>query len=329
MNMLSRSASLTLLAGVVSVFQAVADPVLPFQKPIEQRLTNEIALGIGNQTTLNKALDAYQKKSKALSGDTTILNNLNNLLDTTTGYPPLISDAATTYLSYFQVQRDELYNQLRPAPLSSTRTSAVKKLAKLDNVLSNAVLATTISKQISDLQSAAQKIPDASNTIRMALKQPIRLSSMTAMIGALKFKSSSGYVSGGTNFATGEGAMVGDFAPVTGTLTFSAIAKGNYTRGITLHVEGISLLAGLTYPLGIGENSAFYDVTDLTSKNEYHFQCRSTFTNSVVTNSWLSIDYVGTNYLLGRFAFLGTNSIGPTNTSFVTVSEGNFQLNYH
>ena len=40
------------------VFRAAADPVFPYQEPIAQRLTNEIALGIEPQATLRKALNA-------------------------------------------------------------------------------------------------------------------------------------------------------------------------------------------------------------------------------------------------------------------------------
>ena len=332
MNMLSRSALLALLVGVAPVFQVSADPVLPYQKPIERRLTNEIALGLGDLTTLNKALDAYHKKSKSLSGDITILQNLNNLLDEEAGYPPLVAEAATNYLTDFQFRRDVLYEQLRPAPRSSTKDSAKKTLGKLDNALTSADLNhTNITKQLADLQSASQKIPSASNMVQMALKQPIRLSSMGAYVGALKFKSSNGYVTGGTNFVTSDGTAIGEFSPEAGTLTVAAIDNGTFTRGITLHVERIRPFAPVTYPLCVGENTAFYDVTDLSVSKEYHFLGSATMTNSVVTNAWLTIDYIGTNYILGRFAFRGTNmfplSATDTNTA-VTVSQGDFQLNY-
>ena len=331
MNMLSRSAFLSLLVGVASVFQAAADPILPYQQRIEMRLTNQIALGVGDLTTLNKALDAFHKKSKNLSGDITILQNLNNILDEELGYPPLISDAATDYLTDFSVRRDVLYELLRPAPRSSTKESARKSLGKLDNALSNAVIATNITSELSYLQTAAQKLNTSSNNVQMALKQPIKLSSMGAFVGALKFKSSAGYVTGGTNFATNPGTAVGEFSPQAGTLTLSAIDNGTFTRGISLHVEGIVPFAPVTYPLCVGNNTAFYDVTDTSVAKEYHFLGTASMTNSVVTNAWLTIDYIGTNYILGRFAFRGTNafptSASDTNTA-VTVSQGDFQLNY-
>ena len=331
MNMLSRSAFLSLLVGVASVFQASADPILPYQQQIEMRLTNQIALGVGDLTALNKALDAFHKKSKNLSGDITILQNLNNILDEELGYPPLISDAATDYLTDFSVRRDVLYELLRPAPRSSTKDSARKSLGKLDNALSNAVIATNITSELSYLQTAAQKLNTSSNNVQMALKQPIRLSSMGAFIGALKFRSSAGYVTGGTNFATNPGTAVGEFSPQAGTLTLSAIDNGTFTRGISLHVEGIVPFSPVTYPLCVGNNTAFYDVTDTSVAKEYHFLGNAAMTNSVVTNAWLTIDYIGNNYILGRFAFRGTNMFptpaSDTNTA-VTVSQGDFQLNY-
>ena len=87
-----------------------------------------------------------------------------------------------------------------------------------------------------------------------------------------------------------------------------------------------------TYPLAVGENAAFYDATDLAMRREYHFQGSSTLTNGTVTNAWLSLDFIGTNYILGRFAFVGTNMFPASATdsnTLVTVSQGEFQLNYN
>ena len=86
-----------------------------------------------------------------------------------------------------------------------------------------------------------------------------------------------------------------------------------------------------TYPLGVGHNFAFYNARDTHKKLDYFFQANPTITNSVVTNAFLTIDFIGTNYLIGRFAFVGTNTvpfdITDTNT-VATVSQGEFQLNF-
>ena len=332
MNMLSRSAFLSLLVGVVSAFQALADPILPYQQPIAAQLNNDLNAHTGDLKTLSKALDAYHKISKSLNGDVTILKNLNSLLDNTAGYAPLLSDAATSYLADFQGRRDAIREQLRPAPRSATKDSANRALAQLDNALSNAVLHTITSKRISDLQSAAQRLASASNTVQRALRQPLRLSSLGARIGVLKFKSNQGSVAGDTSFVTGAGTTIGDFAPAAGTFSVLAIDNGSFTRGIQIYAQGITTNFPATYPLAAGENSAFYDVTDVASQRPYQFQASSTLTNSLVTNAWLTIDFIGTNYILGRFAFRGTNttptSLSDSNLATVTVSQGDFQLNY-
>ena len=333
MNMLSRSAFLSLLVGVVSVFQAAADPILPYQQPIAAQLNNDLNAHTGDLKTLNKALDAYHKTSKSLNGDLTILKNLNSLLDTTAGYAPLLSDAAANYLTDFQVRRDAIREQLRPAPRSATKNSANRTLAQLDNALSNAVLHTVTSKRITDLQSAAQRLTSASNTVQRALRQPLRLSSLGARIGVLKFQSNRGTVAGDTSFLTSSGTTIGDFAPAAGTFSVLAIDNGSFTRGIQIYAQDITTNFPATYPLAAGENSAFYDVTDVASQRPYQFQASNTLTNSLVTNAWLTIDFIGTNYILGRFAFLGTNtaptSVANTNLSSATISQGDFQLNYN
>jgi len=307
-----------------------ADPILPYQQPIAAQLTNDLNSGGGDTATLNKALDTYHRNSKSLNGDISILRDLNNLLATTPNYPALLANAAADYLTDFQGRRDELYEQLRPAPRSTTKDSARKQLSRIDKALSNAEMAVVTSERIKHLGTAAEKFPNASNTVQRALKQPVGLSSVVAHIGALKFKATKGSITGGTNFQAGGGLAFGEFSS-NGVLSFSAIDNGSIVRGLHFHVEGISTNTPATYPLGVDHNSAFYDATDTATKREYHFQVNPAQTNATVPMAFLAVDYIGSNYLLGRFAFGGTNMFpnppDDTNTT-VTVSGGDFQLNF-
>jgi hypothetical protein len=320
------------LVATVALLDAGADPILPYQQPIAQQLTDDIAGGTGNQDAFNKALSAYHRASRSLSGDMGILRSLNDLLANEPNYPALLSAAADAYQNDFQARRDALAEQLRPAPRSTVKTSAQKLLTRLDGALSKAAAATTAAERIAALQSAAAKIPPASNTVQRAVKAPIGLSSMSARVGALRFQSTRGFITGGTNFDSGAGTTIGEFGSSNGVLTVSAIDNGSIVRGIHLHVEGISTNSPVTYPLGVDQNSAFYEATDVTRRREYHFQCDPTLTNGLVTNASLTIDFIGTNYLLGRFAFITTNynpvSVKDTNTT-ATISKGEFQLNFN
>jgi hypothetical protein len=322
---------LLLLASVALVLKSDADPILPYQQPIAAKLMDDINANNGDLQTLNRALTAYHKTSKSLSADLAILQNLNSILANTADYPPLIVDAANAYQNDFEAQRDALAQQLLPAPITELKTSARTSLGKLTKTLSNSVHATTISKLLGFLRTAASQVVSASNSVQRALKAPVGLSIMTAHIGALAFDSTKGFITGGTNFQTTDGGTIGEFAD-SGVLTVSAIDSGPIVRGIHLHVEGVGTNFPATYPLGVDGNRAFYDATDIPKKREYHFQVDPLLTNSVVTNAWLAIDFVGSNYMLGRFAFRGTNAnpfgAGDTN-AVVTVSSGEFQLNFH
>ena len=331
MRFFLRSLLLTASAAAVLVREASADPILPYQVPIAAQLTNDISNNNGDAATLNRALKAYHKTSKSLSTDISILQNLNSILANTAGYPPLIVNSSDAYQNDFQIRRDALEEQLLPAPLTESKETAQTSLAKLDKSLSNALAATSISKRLSNLRSAANQIPSTSNNIQRALKANVGLSIMKAQVGALDFKAEKGFITGGTNFQTSDGDAIGEITE-NGVLTFSAIDSGSIVRGIHLHIEGVTGNFPATYPLGVGGNRAFYDATDIPKKREYHFQADPLLTNSAVTSAWLSIDYIGSNYLLGRFAFRGTNSnpveVGDTNR-VVTVSAGEFQLNFH
>ena len=323
------SSLLMICVAPLLVFRAHADPILPYQRPIEQQLTNDINAGTGDANTLNKALDTYHRTSKNLNGDISILRDLNKLLAETPNYPALLADAASAYLLDFEIRQNVLTEQLRPAPLSSTRTSAEQMLAKIDKALSNAEIATVTSQRIKHLQTAAMTIPPTSNTVQKALKAKVGRSQLSARIGVVKSQSSKGGTTGGT-IQTTAGNGIGEFDETQRFLSFSAFDSGNIARGIHLHVEGISPLTPMTYPLGVDQNFAFYDATDTSNGREYHFVVAPNLTNSTVTNASLTIDYIGTNYVLGRFAFIGTNvfhASDDTNNT-VTVSQGRFQLNF-
>lgn len=330
-----------LVCSVLWIFAASpllhADPVLPYQDPIRQQIESDLSGGGGDVNTLNKALDTYHRNSRSLSGDIGILRDLNALLADMPNYPALLAAAADAYRGDFEGRRDGLREQLRPAPRSTTKDSANRLLRKIDKALGTADVATATSDQIKALGQAAARFPITSNTVRRALRAPIGLSSMVARIGALKFASSRGGITGGTNFNANQGATIGEFKGAQeeegkGILTISAIDNGNVVRGIHLHVEDITTNTPATYPLGVGENSAFYDATLVGRRREYHFQAAAAVTNDVVPNAFLTIDFIGSNYLLGRFAFVGTNlvPVSPTDTNLTAIiSEGEFQLNFN
>ncbi len=319
-----------LLVSATLALDSKADPILPYQDPIAAQINADLNAGTGDAKTLNRALTAYHKTSKSLSSDVSILQNLNTLLANTAGYPPLILNAADAYQVDFEGQRDTLNEQLLTAPITDARDSARTSLGKLTKTLSNSVHAPTISKRLSLLRNAGSQVISSSNAVQRALNANVGLSIMTAHIGALAFDSEKGFVTGGTNFQTTDGNAIGEFAE-SGILTLSAIDSGSIARGIHLHVEGVGTNFPATYPLGVGGNLAFYDATDIQKKREYHFQVDPLLTNSVVTNAFLTIDFIGSNYMLGRFAFRGTNAtpfdVTATNT-LVTVSSGEFQLNF-
>lgn len=322
---------LLLIASVALVASSSADPILPYQDPIAAQINADLNSGTGDAQTLNRALSAYHKNSKSLKSDVGILQNLNSILADTAGYPPLLLSASAAYQSDFEGRRDDLIQQLIPAPITESKEAAQTSLVKLTKSLLSAVTAPTFSKRLSFQMKAAGQINSSSNNIQRALKADPGLSIVKAQIGALDFNSEKGFVTGGTNFQTSDGQTIGEITE-SGVLTLSAIDSGSVARGIHLHVEGVTGDFPATYPLGINGNRAFYDATDVPKKREYHFQVDPLLTNSVVTGSFLSIDFIGTNYLLGRFAFRGTNShpieVGDTNT-LVTVSSGEFQLNFN
>ena len=320
--------SLMICAAPVALFQACADPILPYQQPIEQQLTNDLAIGNGDGNTLNRALAAFHRTSKSLSSDIAILRDLNHLLDETPNYPALLTNAVVSYTADFEARRDALVEQLRPAPISGTKTSAQRMLDKINAALSNAQNDTVLSRRIADLQTAATKIPPTSNTIQRALRTKVGLSVMTARIGALKFKSTRGGITGGT-FQTAVGNAIGEFTGSNGVLTISGFDNGAIARGIHLHVEGISSNTPATYPLGIDQNTAFYDATEVSRRREYHFAADPTLTNGFVPNATLTIDFISTNYVLGKFTFVGTNVVPccDTNTT-ASIHRGEFQLNF-
>jgi len=342
MRFLLRSA-LFAACGLLAV-RAVADPILPYQQPIAVQLTNDLNGGSPDTPTLQRALNSFHARSKNLRGDTTILRNLNNLLGGFAAYPPLLADAALDYQEDFQVRRDEITAQLLPAPISANKTAARTALTRVNISLSNAVIATTTARRIQRLQSAAQQLAAASNSVQRALRTRPGLSKMVARIGGLSFNSDRGQIIGSGDFFNNTGTTIGEFT-ADGVLSIGAVDSGPIARGLHLHLTGVSGPFPATYPLGAGENHAFYSATELRRNEEFRFGVAPALTNEVVMNSFVSIDYIGTNslfvsrtssipvsgYVLGRFAFVGTNQYAfnaNTNRATVTVSQGEFQLNF-
>ena len=338
-----RGSLLLTVAGLLA-WNAKADPILPYSQPVFVQLTNDIAVGSPDVKTLQRALKSFHATSKNLRGDANILRNLNTTLNPITGYAPLLTNAALDYQADFQLRRDGITEQLIPAPISANKTSARTALTRVNNSLSNAVLAATTARRIQHLQNAASQLTSASNSVQRALRTRPGLSKMVARIGGLSFNSDRGQIVGGGNFYNDEGGAVGRFSP-SGVLDLSAFDSGTVTRGLSFYVTGVGGNFPATYPLGVGANSADYDATDLGRQEAFHFRAEAALTNAVVTNAFVSIDYIGTNslylsstssipisgYVLGRFAFVGTNTSVlnvNTNRAAVTVSEGEFQLNF-
>jgi hypothetical protein len=317
------------IACATLVLCANADPILPYQQPIADQLAIDQGINNGDKT-INKAVNTFHKTSKSLNSDISILRSLNKLLADTPGYASLLDNAANAYQSDFQGRRDELNEQIIPAPLGVNKTFARSSIAKVDKALSNAVNAATTTLRISSLSTAASKLASASNAVQRALKSPVGFSSMFAHIGELSFTTTKGSVVAAANFQTADGTFIGEFT-TNGVLQVSGFQSGTIARGITVSAEGVGTNVPAIYPLGVGENRAFYDAIDFRHKLEYHFQADATLTNATVTNAFLSIDFIGTNYIIGRFAFVGTNiapvSVDDTNT-LVTISQGEFQLNF-
>jgi hypothetical protein len=336
--------SLLLTVASLLAWNAKADPILPYSQPVAVQLTNDIDGGSPDVKTLERALRSFHTTSKSLRGDANIPRNLNTTLNPITGYAPLLTNAALDYQADFQLRRDEITGQLVPAPISANKTSARNALTRVNNSLSNAVLAATTAKRIQHLQNAASQLAVASNSVQRALRTRPGLSKMVARIGGLSFNSDKGQVVGGGNFYNDDGGAVGRFLP-SGVLDLSAFDSGAVTRGLSFYVEGVSGSFPATYAIGAGANSAAYDATDVRRREEFHFRADAALTDTVVTNAFVSIDYIGTNslylsstssipvsgYVLGRFAFVGTNTSvlnANTNRAAVTVSEGEFQLNF-
>jgi len=320
---------LCLASLLALVSNSSADPILAFQKPIENQLTNDLVANPGNRTLIN-GLNAYRKPSKSLNTDITILRNLNKTLASTAGYLTLIETAANDYQADFQSRRDAIVQQLVPAPLGVNRTAARLTIATVDKAISNAVNAASFSTRLVRLATVASKLSSASNSVQRALRSPLGFSAMTANIGRLSFESKKGSVAGSPNFQTDDGTFIGEFT-TNGTLSVSAFDNASIARGILLYVQGVGSNVPAIYPLGDGQNLAYYDALDIPRKAQYHFQADNTMTNAVVPVSYLSIDFLGSNYLIGTFAFVSTNiaPIIPTDTNTIaTISQGEFQLNF-
>ena len=157
-----------LTAASLLAWNAKADPILPYSQPVAAQLTSDINGGSPDVKTLERALKSFHATSKSLRGDANILRNLNTTLNPIAGYAPLLTNAALDYQADFQLRRDEITGQLIPAPISANKTSARSALTRVNNSLSNAVLATTTAKRIQHLQNAASLLATASNSVQRA-----------------------------------------------------------------------------------------------------------------------------------------------------------------
>ena len=344
MKMRFLQGSLLLTVAGLLAWNAKADPILPYLQPVAVQLTDDINAGSPDVRTLERALKSFHQTSKTLRSDANILRSLNTSLNSITGYAPLLTNAALDYQADFQLRRDEITGQLIPAPISANKTSARTALTRVNNSLSNAVIATTTARRIQFLQTAAQQLASASNSVQRALRTKPGLSKMVARIGGLSFNSDRGQIIGSGNFFNDVGTTVGEFS-TDGVLSIGGVDSGSVTRGLHLHLEGVSGAFPATYALGEGDNHAYYSATDLRRQEEFRFVATPSLTNEVVTNSFVTIDYIGTNslalsstssipisgYVLGRFEFVGKNEYvlnTNTNRDTVTVSQGEFQLNF-
>ena len=318
-----------LLCVASFVLTANADPLLSFQQPIADQLNTDLLATPGDKT-LNSALNTFHKTSKSLSSDISILRSLDKLLADRAGYGSLLDDAANDYQADFQSRRDAIDQQLIPAPISVNKTTARSSIASLDKAISNSVNAASTELRITRLKTVATRLTSASNAVQRALNTPLGFSSMVAHIGALSFNTSKGSIVSSASFQTTDGNFIGGYT-TNGTLFLSGFQPGSIGRGIALYVQNIVTNVPATYPLGVDGNMASYNATDSRHKLSYFFEATPQLTNSIVTNSFLSIEFIGTNYLIGRFAFVGTNTapFDVTDTNqVVTVSQGEFQVNF-
>jgi hypothetical protein len=323
MHLLRRSLA-AVLAAAALVQCASADPFLPHQQAIGAQLESDAA---GGDALYRRALRVYQRRSTSIATDLVILRDLNRLLAEQPSYPTLLDNAADLYQGELQTGSTTLAETLRPIHLSSFRRAALVSLERLNFALADAAEADTTAEQITFLQRAASHLRTGNRLANQAARQPVGFSAMLARFGVLEFR---GTVVGGTNFQSDAGSAFGEFSS-NGVLSISGIQGGRLSRGIHLHVEGVTTNFPATYPLGVGANHAFYDVVDLSRRREYHFVCDPALTASNVPNAFLSIDHIGTNFILGSFAFVGTNHHPRTPTTTnntVIVSRGEFQLNY-
>ena len=197
-------------ACVWLVLNASADPILPFQQPISDQLNADLLVSPSDKT-LNSANNAFHKTSKSLSGDISILHNLDKLLADVPGYSSLLDNAANDYQADFQVRRDVIDQQLIPAPISANKTTARSSIASLDKAISNSVHAASTEARITRLKTVATKLNSASNAVQRALYTPLGFSSMVAHIGALSDGEQQGSVVAAASFQTADGSFIGEF----------------------------------------------------------------------------------------------------------------------
>lgn len=317
--------AVALLASAATMF---ADPIFPFSAPIASQLSNDVATleSIPDRTAEqnrelsrdNAALRAYRRDATKWSSDVSILKNLYELLAGSSAYSPLIQQATSDYRGEFGVLEAELRRMVDTSPRSGIRSNAYKQLNLASNALVKADAAPNTRASITQLGTAAHRLDVASNLASRAASSKVRNSSAFAKIGKLNFVSRAG-----SSFGTNQ----------EGVLDFVATDNGLIRREIAFHIEGVTSDTPATYELGVGANTAIYTVTDPLRKNHgtntvVQF---SAVPSSETHRSVLIIDGIQTNYLVGRFTFLGftTNELNAADTNrFTTITNGEFQLTY-
>jgi hypothetical protein len=299
----------------------MANPILPYADPIAVQLTNEIAALEGNPDRTPEqnqmlrsdqaSLQAYQRESTSLRGDTGILRSLNSLL--LDSYDSLLVTTISDYITDFEGRQQAYIADLAVAPRSQVRKNATTQLNNISNLLVKAAAATTTGRAIDLLDSAAGKLMSVSNTVQKALVATVAPSAMTAKIGRISFNATHRTTIG---FLT------------NGVLNIAGFYSGaDYGRGIQIFLNNVTTNTPSTYPL-VGDNFATYSA-NASQGRVYIFQSIPE-TNGV--SSQVTIDAITPHYMIGHFNFAGLIQ-GPTAASdtnqITTVTNGEFQLNFY
>jgi hypothetical protein len=298
----------------------VADPTLPYALPVATQLSNDVVVleGLPSPTaeqkrqlrTYRSALDSYRAESVNPAGDMSILKSLNEILASSTGYPPLVATAADEWSDAYRADHDSWHARALTTPRSSWRLRSFNQLGVISNYLSRATNTTTTTAQINQLERVARRLPGASNSVSRAETARVGLSSAYAQIGRLYFYSS---------YRATTGAYTND------TLDLESHAYGTIHRVFKFHVEGVGTNPGV-YLLAEGSNTVSYSATNIVQRKGWVF---TGLPGSETNRGMLIIDAVKTNYIVGRFSFTAESPepVSDRDTNrVVTVTHGEFQF---